>query len=132
MSDEQPLLACPFCGGDAEYEHMKSGRWSVGCADLEGECMGFQTLQTFATRAEAAAAWNTRATPSINAGEGIGGDVHAFANGERAICNDSLQVGEIDHHYLAQVDDIGGVGRELFAENAKKPGGVDRKGEAGG
>jgi len=51
---------------------------------------------------------------------GITGDVHAFANGERATCNDSLQVGDIDHHYLAQVDDIGGVGLELFAGNAKK------------
>jgi reverse gyrase len=59
MSDLKP---CPFCGGEAQHEHLENGRHSVGCADADGTCMGFQTLQTFATEREATDAWNTRAS----------------------------------------------------------------------
>lgn len=55
-------LPCPFCGGGATFEHLENGSWSIGCADLDGECMGYQSLQTFARKADAIAAWNRRAS----------------------------------------------------------------------
>lgn len=58
--DREALKPCPFCGGEASFEHLESGRWSVGCNDADGQCMGFQTLQTFARQIDAATAWNTR------------------------------------------------------------------------
>lgn len=60
----EALKPCPFCGGGASFEHLESGRWSIGCADIDGDCMGFQSLQTFPRKADAIAAWNARATPS--------------------------------------------------------------------
>ena len=54
------LKPCPFCGGNATSEHPENARWSVGCSDIDGDCMGFQSLQTFARKAEAITAWNTR------------------------------------------------------------------------
>jgi hypothetical protein len=57
------LKACPFCGGDATFEHLENTRWSIGCADIDGECMGFQSLQTFPRKADAIAAWNRRTSP---------------------------------------------------------------------
>lgn len=56
------LLPCPFCGGNASFEHLENTRWSIGCADIDGDCMGFQSLQTFSRKAEALAAWNRRPT----------------------------------------------------------------------
>jgi hypothetical protein len=56
------LLRCPFCGGIATMEQTEDNRWSVGCSDALGaECMGYQSLTTFARRGEAEAAWNRRA-----------------------------------------------------------------------
>lgn len=54
------LKPCPFCGGGATFEHLENGRWSVGCADMDGECMGFQSLQTFPRKADALKAWDKR------------------------------------------------------------------------
>ncbi|MGF7151284.1 hypothetical protein FHS96_004947 [Sphingomonas zeicaulis] len=68
------LKSCPFCDSEADYEHLENGRWSIGCVDPAGNCMGFQTLQTFATQAEARRAWNTRANPT----EQISGE-HTFS-----------------------------------------------------
>lgn len=63
------LKPCPFCGGEASFEHLESGAWSIGCIDIDGECMGFQSLQTFARQADAIAAWNTRTSPPREPGE---------------------------------------------------------------
>ena len=57
----ESLLPCPFCGSGAMFEHLENGSWSIGCADIDGDCMGFQSLQSFATKTEAIAAWNNRA-----------------------------------------------------------------------
>lgn len=59
----ETLKPCPFCGGGATFEHLENGRWSIGCADIDGDCMGFQSLQTFARKADAEAAWNNRTQP---------------------------------------------------------------------
>ena len=71
--DPEPLLPCPFCGGSASFEQAGGSlghlRWTVGCnetdEDAEGGvfsvlCYGYQSLTTFATRREAAEAWNRR------------------------------------------------------------------------
>ena len=67
------LLPCPFCGGEAKLEEVSehgSVRWSVGCNETDADpdesafavlCYGYQSLTTFATQREAAAAWNRRA-----------------------------------------------------------------------
>lgn len=68
-TSDAELLPCPFCGGPAEPEHLEDGRWSAGCNDRhgEGDCMGYQSLQTFSRKCEAIAAWNTRAAPTPSA-----------------------------------------------------------------
>ncbi len=64
---EELLKSCPFCGGKATVESVEGagisdGTWSVGCDDNggEGECLGYQSMTTFARRSEAVAAWNRR------------------------------------------------------------------------
>jgi hypothetical protein len=70
----ETLRKCPFCGGEADYEQvgsfaMREGcAWSVGCRDEA--CIGFQSVTTFARKAEAAAAWNTRTAPQWQPIEG--------------------------------------------------------------
>jgi len=60
------LKPCPFCGGEARFEECDGVikgdiRWSVGChLDEGGHCHGYQSLNTYATKAEAFKAWNTR------------------------------------------------------------------------
>lgn len=54
------LAVCPWCGGPADFECLENGRFSVGCNDNNGECLGFQLMTTFATKREARDAWNTR------------------------------------------------------------------------
>jgi len=65
MSDATELLPCPFCGGEADYEEIKcpNGKinWSIGCPNGAADCTGYQSLQEFARKTEAAAAWNRRA-----------------------------------------------------------------------
>lgn len=72
MSDE--LKPCPFCGGEADIEEtsfMEHATFSVGCRSMEGpdECIGQQSLLTFARKSEAIAAWNRRASPIPEGGE---------------------------------------------------------------
>lgn len=57
------LKPCPFCGGEATLEAVPGhfDGWSVGCSDEEGNCYGYQSLQTFARQSEAIEAWNKRA-----------------------------------------------------------------------
>jgi Restriction alleviation protein Lar len=62
------ILSCPFCGGPGVVEEVEeksslSGiRFSVGCnSSTEADCMGYQSLTTFARRSEAVEAWNKRA-----------------------------------------------------------------------
>ena len=75
MSDAFDLLPCPFCGGEATFEDTGDGSWSVGCNDRQSDgitvlCMGYQSLTSFARKAEAIAAWNTRAPgPTADGGE---------------------------------------------------------------
>ncbi len=63
------LKSCPFCGAPASMEefgghsNVKLGavRFSVGCdSPDEVDCMGYQSLTTYPTRKDAAAAWNKR------------------------------------------------------------------------
>ena len=66
----EELRTCPFCGGGATFEHLENGRWSIGCED--DECIGFVSTTTFARRAEAIAAWNTRSPqPTEGVREGM-------------------------------------------------------------
>lgn len=65
---EIALLPCPFCGGAASFEEIKRSpevsNWTVGCDERNDDdeilCYGYQSLTTFATKKEAAAAWNKR------------------------------------------------------------------------
>lgn len=63
MSDAG-MKPCPFCGGKATIEEVPTvsgANWSVGCSDEDGQCYGYQSLQTFARKCEAVEAWNRRA-----------------------------------------------------------------------
>lgn len=70
---ENPL-PCPFCGGPAAIEEVGEDgghvRFTVGCTSDESDCMGYQSLTTFARRGEAIAAWNTRAPISSGKADG--------------------------------------------------------------
>lgn len=58
---------CPFCDGEARIEEVDNAgdiRKTVGCRDED--CMGYQSLTTFATRREAIKAWNTRPQNKAN------------------------------------------------------------------
>lgn len=65
MTEKLALLPCPFCGGAADFEEIGDGgatcQFSVGCTADEADCMGYQSIQTFARRCDAAKAWNKRA-----------------------------------------------------------------------
>ena len=62
------LLPCPFCGGEASFERVECSlgrmRWTVGCNETDEDdavlCYGYQSLTTFATKRDAAEAWNRR------------------------------------------------------------------------
>lgn len=68
MKSAQEILPCPFCGASASIEEIPYGlrqdievRFSVGCdSTSEAECMGYQSITVFNTRAEAIKAWNRR------------------------------------------------------------------------
>ena len=71
MSTTEPLLACPFCGGEAE---LGSPIYYVECTSCRGG------VPSYDSRDEAIAAWNRRATPPVNAdpvayGEDIDGRI---------------------------------------------------------
>lgn len=60
---------CPFCGGPADMEEIKGASfssWSVGCRNMEGpdECIGQQSMLTFARKCDAVTAWNRRSAPT--------------------------------------------------------------------
>lgn len=65
MTAETPKLReCPFCGGHAEFNSMKTEH-KVGCYN---DACGQAEVGTawFATKEEAAAAWNRRAKPELD------------------------------------------------------------------
>lgn len=76
--EREALLPCPFCGGEATFEHIPDGRWSIGCVDADGDCMGFQSFQTFTRKTEAAEAWNRRALTPDHARQVDGEVADAF------------------------------------------------------
>ena len=63
MSDETTLLPCPFCGGEAQMHfHRYLGPWySVSAVHADRCPMDMKYPRSYATEAEAIAAWNTRA-----------------------------------------------------------------------
>lgn len=71
MSGDVKLEPCPFCGGPADIEEIApkdaGGRnvsFSAGCRNMDGpdECIGQQSLLTFARKSDAAKAWNRRSS----------------------------------------------------------------------
>ena len=60
------LKPCPFCNGDAAFEHTETGfkpTWHVYCRDTNNECpMAYSNTIGYARRVEAATAWNRRAS----------------------------------------------------------------------
>jgi hypothetical protein len=86
------LDLCPWCAGPADFENLENGRYSVGCNDSEGECLGFQLMTTFATKREAQKAWNRRASNNPAAVEGQGEAVTI----SRRLYDFLMGVGEID------------------------------------
>jgi len=60
------LLACPFCGGKADFECVENRLspdfcfWSVGCMNSEVDCIAYQMMAHYNTKGEAAEAWNKR------------------------------------------------------------------------
>lgn len=71
------LLPCPFCGGEAAFESIDYADHSMKtCGCHNEDCIGYQSITKFATKREAAKAWNTRtpspaATVSKIEGEGV-------------------------------------------------------------
>lgn len=66
------ILQCPFCGSTASVEEFSSASagdavvFSVGCdSTSEEDCMGYQSLTTFSTRAQAIKGWNKRACKEL-------------------------------------------------------------------
>jgi hypothetical protein len=72
-SSKLALLSCPFCGGEAVFEHVDAKgtdehRWSVGCSAMPDNfmpgrdvlCHGNQSFNTYPRKIDAAKAWNTR------------------------------------------------------------------------
>lgn len=65
------LKPCPFCGGEAVFEMIEGRsraeeiRWSVGCngdvPEDQPNCIGYQSMATYARKTDAAQAWNKRA-----------------------------------------------------------------------
>lgn len=69
MTETMKLLPCPFCGGEADFECIASPdsltcTWSVGCQNVDEDCIGYQVLAHFSRKSEAAEAWNKRASAS--------------------------------------------------------------------
>jgi len=66
----QALLPCPFCGNRAIIETFQSGLKQVSCSDDDASsCLAAITWGSFATEAEAIAAWNTRLASTAPASE---------------------------------------------------------------
>lgn len=74
MEEKLKLLPCPFCGGPADFESVEaghsvaigSGTWSVGCQNVQEDCIGYMLMAKFARKVEAAEAWNKRPAPTIS------------------------------------------------------------------
>lgn len=91
------LLPCPFCGGKADFEEVAaaptvksgSGSWSVGCHedddDKYGMCFGYHSFTQFATKREAAQAWNRRAH-AVECADLLGEALRAVKNASDALC----------------------------------------------
>jgi len=56
----EPLLPCPFCASAGSIELDDNEWWYVRCPN--GNCPAFNS-NPYDTKAEAIAAWNTRAVP---------------------------------------------------------------------
>lgn len=55
----QKNKGCPWCGSAPYFAHIENGLWDVGCGAVD-DCLASTTFGFFATKAEAAAAWNHR------------------------------------------------------------------------
>lgn len=65
QSKSDRLEPCPFCGGEAQGRHERSGQrwhWCVVCVAPDHKCFVGPETQWFDTAVEAIAAWNRRSS----------------------------------------------------------------------
>lgn len=94
------LLPCPWCGGCAEIDETFGSvpGWAVSCAT--DDCLGYKTFGSYARKADAAKAWNTRApSPALSLAQEACAQI-----AEAATRPDSF--GEFDKGYALAGSDI--------------------------
>lgn len=141
MAQLPQIKPCPFCGGPAEIEQTtgatsdhKSVGFSVGCTADEADCMGYQSLTTFARRSDAIDAWNRRATDAeierLNGIEAAAltaasiyeaeiGRLRALLEPFAELARAVLAEAPADASYVSLLIDRGGVSRRITLDDMR-------------